>query len=145
MNFCRWFKVSSCIRSIRAFDGWSLKSWWKHKMICNISFTGFVSNLQCLHNPCSILTYNRPRHVSVKSLLLHYACHTDKHGFFLHSLPFPLMIRFGIVRWYLLQLGQIVRYKHCFWCLIHNAHLGKIPIFCKILDPKMTHLKQIFD
>jgi hypothetical protein len=31
------------------------------------------------------------------------------------------------------------------WCLIHNAHLEKIPGFCKILDPKITHLKLIFD
>jgi hypothetical protein len=31
------------------------------------------------------------------------------------------------------------------WCLIHNAHFGKIPSFCKILDPKITHLKLNFD
>jgi hypothetical protein len=30
-------------------------------------------------------------------------------------------------------------------CLIYNAHLGKIPSICKILDPKITHLKQMFD
>jgi hypothetical protein len=30
------------------------------------------------------------------------------------------------------------------WCLIHNAHLGKIPSFCKILHPKITHLKKFF-
>jgi hypothetical protein len=30
-------------------------------------------------------------------------------------------------------------------CLIHNAHLGKIPSFCKILDLKITHLKNNFD
>jgi hypothetical protein len=23
-------------------------------------------------------------------------------------------------------------------CLIHNAHLGEIPSFCKILEPKIT-------
>jgi hypothetical protein len=31
------------------------------------------------------------------------------------------------------------------WCLIHNAHLGKIPSFWKIADLKITHLKKIFD
>jgi hypothetical protein len=30
-------------------------------------------------------------------------------------------------------------------CLIHNAHLAKIPIFCKILDLKITHLKKNCD
>jgi hypothetical protein len=30
-------------------------------------------------------------------------------------------------------------------CLIHNAHLGKISSFCKILDLKITHLKKNFD
>jgi hypothetical protein len=29
-------------------------------------------------------------------------------------------------------------------CLIHNAHSGKIKIFCKILDLKITHLKKNF-
>jgi hypothetical protein len=29
-------------------------------------------------------------------------------------------------------------------CLIHNAHLKKIPSFCRILDLKITHLKKIF-
>jgi hypothetical protein len=31
------------------------------------------------------------------------------------------------------------------WCRIHNAHLEKIPSFCKILDPKITHLEKNFD
>jgi hypothetical protein len=30
-------------------------------------------------------------------------------------------------------------------CLIHNAHLGKILSFCKTLDLKITHLKEMFD
>jgi hypothetical protein len=30
-------------------------------------------------------------------------------------------------------------------CLIHNAHLGKIIDFCKILDLKITYLKKKFD
>jgi hypothetical protein len=30
-------------------------------------------------------------------------------------------------------------------CLIHNAHLRKIPRFCKIKDLKIIHLKRIFD
>jgi hypothetical protein len=30
-------------------------------------------------------------------------------------------------------------------CLIHNAHFRKIPSFCKILDLKITHLKEIFE
>jgi hypothetical protein len=30
----------------------------------------------------------------------------------------------------------------CVRCLIHNAHLGKIPSFCKILDLKITHFKE---
>jgi hypothetical protein len=30
------------------------------------------------------------------------------------------------------------------WCLIHNAHLGKILSFCKILDLKITHIKNFF-
>jgi hypothetical protein len=30
------------------------------------------------------------------------------------------------------------------WCLIHNAHLMKILIFCKNLDFKITDLKEIF-
>jgi hypothetical protein len=31
------------------------------------------------------------------------------------------------------------------WCLIHNAYLGKILSFCKILVLKITHLKKNFD
>jgi hypothetical protein len=30
-------------------------------------------------------------------------------------------------------------------CLIHNARLGKILFFCRILDLKITHLKKNFD
>ena len=30
-------------------------------------------------------------------------------------------------------------------CLIHNAHLWKIPSFCKILDLKITHFKKNSD
>ncbi len=29
------------------------------------------------------------------------------------------------------------------WCLIHNAHLGKILSFCKVLDLKITLFKKI--
>jgi hypothetical protein len=31
------------------------------------------------------------------------------------------------------------------WCLIHNAHLQKILSFWKILDLRITHLKNMFD
>jgi hypothetical protein len=34
--------------------------------------------------------------------------------------------------------------KKC-WCLIHNSHLGKILNFCKILDLKLAHLREVFD
>jgi hypothetical protein len=39
--------------------------------------------------------------------------------------------------------GSFIYHSH--QVLIHNAHFGKIPSFCKILDLKITHLKEMFD
>jgi hypothetical protein len=43
------------------------------------------------------------------------------------------------------QSASNIRFLKIIWCLIHNAHLRKIPSFCKIIDLKITHLKKFFD
>jgi hypothetical protein len=48
-----------------------------------------------------------------------------------------------------LPMARIQNWKKAqffkFRYLIHIAHLGKIPRFCKILDLNTTQLKKIFD
>jgi hypothetical protein len=44
---------------------------------------------------------------------------------------------------YMIKLAFLA--NQSFWCLIHNAHLRKIPRFCKIKDLKIIHLERIFD